>query len=121
MNFLKYIPLELWFETDLLFLGQIPDDTAKSKIIPGKGRKRKAEEGLRLCSREGEESFGGWTNDLPGGARPNWETGEPTGGEGLQGVTTNQVLPNTSHVADGSSLAAEAFWSLLERAGYTMW
>ncbi len=101
--------------------GQIPEDTAKSETILGKVRKRKAEEGLKLYLKEEEESFGVWASDLPGGSQPNGETGGPTGGEGLQGVTANQVLPDMSHVADGPSSTAEAFWSLLERAGYTVW
>ena len=90
---------------------------SKSETRPSKVRKRKAEGGLRLYSKEEEESFGVWASDLPGGSQPNGETSGPTGGEGLQGVTANQVLPDMSHVANGPSSAAKAFWSLLELVG----
>ena len=101
--------------------GQITEDTAKYDTWSGKVRKRKAKEGLKLYSKEEEGSFGVWPSDLPGGSQSNGETGGPSGGEGLQGVTDNQVLPEMSHVADGPSSATGAFWSLLERAGYTVW
>ena len=87
----------MWVEIDLLLPGQIPLSLRPDQV---KVRKRKAEEALKLHSKEEEESFSVWASDLPGDSQPNGETGGPTGGEGLQGFTANQVLPDMSHVAD---------------------
>ena len=46
---------------------------------------------------------------------------EPTGASSPEGLPVDQGCPETSHVAEEPASVAEAFWALLERAGYTVW
>lgn len=99
----------MWLKSNQLHEGAL-----KSDVRPGKNGTRKAEDGLNVCAEGENDRFGVSTSDLPGGLRPSWETTERTGGGSLGGVTTNQALPKTGHVAEGASSTVEDFWALLE-------
>lgn len=111
----------MWLKSTTLLPEQIHEDASRSEVRSGKSRKRIAEDGLKVCAEEASARFGVRTSDLPGGLRPGWGDRVPTGLTSADGVTANQALPGTSHVAAGASSAEEAFWALLEHAGYIVW
>lgn len=97
------------------------EDALQSEVRLDKNGKRKAEYNIDGCP-EGENArFGVKTSDLPGGLQPSCVLGEPTGGGSPEGVTANQAIPTTAHVAEEENSVAEVFWALLEQAGYTVW
>ena len=79
--------------------------------------KRKAEGGLIYCAENDCVRAG----NPPEGLRSTREPIEPTGGDQHNTVTDQQFPPREAHVAGEASSPAEAFWTLLERAGYTVW
>ncbi len=58
---------------------------------------------------------------LPTGLQGLQVVTEPTGVGSPEGSPVGQGRPVTGHVAEEPTSVAEAFWALLERAGYMLW
>ena len=114
---------------------QIQGTVLKPEANSSNSRKRKAKVGRPVCEAGPADDSGKGTENDAIGLRANRETGEPTGYCRPNEAANRPAQPRAVHVAEATALTseataqradtlspvAEAFWDLLEQAGYTVW
>ena len=89
------MPLNLWLKFKPLRPKQIHEDALSYELRPGKGRKRKAEAGLKVCAEDWSARSIARASDLLEGLQPGLEGQKPTVGSSKDGNTFSQALSGT--------------------------
>ena len=92
-----------------------------SKPHTGRKGKRKVDGCVGVRSEVENTEAGVKTSGLSVDPHLNQVTVGPSGTNRAEGGIVDRALPWPGHVAAEGDPVAEAFWALLERAGYTVW
>ena len=76
---------------------------------------------MNACAVPGSTGFGVKADPLPDEPQSMQWLIEPTGVSSPEGFPVDPGQHEAGHVAEEPASVIEAFWALLERAGYTVW